>query len=295
MHGLSIAEVAPAAPVAGELLALAGLIVALGLIKFSDKFCRALFGRAEGWVSHIPWIGSTVADGLKSVEARLTNYLADAEQSVDAAIGATWHATARTIDYLEREIRRHAGALLIIASTIPGAGALAQLYGLVKKIPALAKVVTHTSTTVIQHVTKVEKIVTHTITRTVPAVARSVAIPINDVLTGDVADLRKRVRAIEDGAVDLYRKAKGVITVPAVAAAAAVVAVALTALNLNWIRCRNWNKVGRQVCRMPANDLEGLLGLLVAGIAVADLRDTVKALQKIEHTAAEGIETLLKV
>ena len=295
MHGFSLGEVAPAAPVAGELIALAGLIVALGLIKFSDAFCRALFGRAEGWVSHIPWLGSVAVDGLKSVEARLTNYLGTAEEKVDSAIGATWHATARTVEFLEREIRRHATALLTIAAAIPGVGQFEAIYALVKKIPALSHLVAHTTVTVIQRVTKVEKVVQHTVTRTVPAVARSVAIPLEQGLELDVNKLRARVKALEDGAVRLYDKAKGVATIPAVAVAEAVVAVALTSLGLNWIRCRNWNRLGRSVCRTPVGDLEALLGLLAAGAVIADFRELVKLAQAVEHGVATGLQDIAKL
>lgn len=292
-----VAEVAPAAPgLAGltGLVALAALLVALGLVILTERFCRALFGRAAGLIAHVPWLGTTIANGLTSVEQRLTHYLGGAAEALQGYIGVVWHATARTVEYLGHQVLAQSVALYNLAASLPADLSKLITQTIPKAITNTVKVVEHTTTTVVQRVVKVEKVVTHTVTHTATAAAKAVAIPADQVINGTIDELRDRVKALEDGAVDLYRKARGVITVPAVAAAGAVVAVALTALGLNWIRCNNWKKVGRSGCRLDTSLLDALLTDTLAIVGVLSVVEFANELRAVEDEALKILGGLVR-
>ena len=288
-----VAEVAPAGPAAAGavgLLALAGLIVALGLIKTADYFCRGLFGTASSLVSWVPWLGTKLSNGLHAVEQRLTNYLGTAAGTVDAAIASTWHATARTVEYLAHQMVAQAVALYQLAAALPHDLSKLVTQTIPQTVITTEKVVTHTTRTVTARVAALEREMAGWVAGTAATVARTVAVPLDQALEWDLARLRDRVRAIEDSASDLYRKARGVITVPAVAAVSAIVAVALTALGVNWIRCNNWGKIGRAGCRLPTQLLEDLLGLSLALLVVVDPEKIAEA----AITTEDGIDWLVR-
>ena len=79
----------------------------------------------------------------------------------------------------------------------------------------------------------------------------------------------------------------------ATAAFVAAVAVAVRRLGMNWVRCRNWKRIGKAVCGLPASRIDGLLAVLVGGLALADYRDLVREMQDVERVAAQEVVDLL--
>ena len=76
---------------------------------------------------------------------------------------------------------------------------------------------------------------------------------------------------------------------------AGAVAIALQRIGASWIRCNNWNRIGRQVCGVPTSEIDSLLGLLVGAAALADFRELVKLAQSVEHGVASGLQDVAKL
>ena len=111
----------------------------------------------------------------------------------------------------------------------------------------------------------------------------------------DIAGLRTRAKTIEGELSklwDLIRKNEAAL---AATAMVGVVALALEKLGGSWIRCRNWNRIGRQVCSTPLGEIEGVLGLLATGAVLADFRELVKLAQSVEHGVAVTLQDIAKL
>jgi hypothetical protein len=70
---------------------------------------------------------------------------------------------------------------------------------------------------------------------------------------------------------------------------------ALGKLGASWIRCNNWRRIGREVCRLPSSRITTLLGLLAGTLALANLRTLAEFAEAVEEDAARGVAELLGV
>ena len=290
MHGWKWGEVAPAAPLLPPLLILAGLMFALGCVYFIDYFCRGLFGTATTLTSWIPWLGKKIDNGLHSVESRVTNFLGQAEQTIDARVAAAWHQLTHTVEQLGAELRRNAVAIATIAALLTGNVWALLIPSIRHKLQQWVNVIPKQIGSLTKTVNTVERIVLKATPAQVRALVGSIVQPWERTIELDLSKLRARVKSLEDEASKLYERVKGITTVPLVAAAAAVVAVALTSLGLNWIRCRNVKGIGRSLCGALGADL---LALLEAGLVLSLVADPL-ALAKAGIVAEETLDSLIR-
>jgi hypothetical protein len=170
--------------------------------------------------------------------------------------------------------------------------------------------ISSTTTTTVNHVTKV---VTHTVvkplTKSVTVVTKTSVAGLRamnhrvDILARRVAHLtaatavaipsawprlRGAERRIENQARRLTRLEKGTMA----AVGAGIVGAALARLGLGWTRCRNVNKVGKQVCGMDADLLASLLGsslLLVSAISIEQLARELREPTELVTDALHGL------
>lgn len=81
-----------------ELLALAGLFLALGMVVMGDQFTKALFQVTESGIGWIPWIGKKAAGGVRAVSHRVNAVFSSAALRLEGAISSTWHVLAYLIE-----------------------------------------------------------------------------------------------------------------------------------------------------------------------------------------------------
>lgn len=81
-----------------ELLALAGLFLALGMVVMGDQFTKALFQVTESGIGWIPWIGKKAAGGVRAVSHRVNAVFSSAALRLEGAISQTWHVLAYLIE-----------------------------------------------------------------------------------------------------------------------------------------------------------------------------------------------------
>ncbi len=114
-------------------------------------------------------------------------------------------------------------------------------------------------------------------------------------LPHEIGALRRRTRTVEDTLARMWSRVKGVERATTGLLAAALVATALGRLGGGWIRCRNWQRLGREVCRTPSGWLDGMIALLVAEEAIRDLPGLVRELQAVTRETVEGIQRIAQV
>lgn len=281
----------PAVAVAPELLALAALIVAYGLIKFGAVFTAALFGTAEGILGWVPWAGSRLKAPLHSIEKRINSRMAQAARGVEGGIAATWHALAYLIEQTGEAIwdatRLGARALWLVEVKYP----LKVLEALAHKGISAAGVVTKTYPTVAKRITVVQKVDRASLARLGRSLhaleARVAALP--HIGAGTIAlpfprlgSLERRARA-QAGRLGRVEHKLGALTFTA------LVAAALARLGAGWLRCTNTRRAGKALCGMDANLLESLLAgaLIISGSF--SIRDFALGMEQIGDEAVGAI------
>jgi len=261
-------------PALAGLFALAALIVLIGLVKAVDAVSRAFFGSLGSSFGWIPGVGGLVKKSVHRIEQKISHILGSAEQKLDAAVAMTWHNMARLVAYMGTEIAGIAQATWQLAQ---------QAEAFVRR-----REVTHEIKTAVKPVRaraigaqRVGKLARDEARAVHHSVAQGVypRLKVGEherahVLNPGVASARAQAKTAEDAAIATYRYIvrhrrsviAGVFT--------GAVAWALTRLGGGWIRCANWRRLGRAVCRMPRSFIDGLLALLALEIALHDLRRT---------------------
>lgn len=259
---------APALPLLAELLL---LIIALGIIYAMQYVVRAFFGISGSALGKLPIVGGWINSGLHSIEKKVTGIMADGVAAVEAEVGATWHQLGRLVDWIGRELRSHSNLIYTLAAVMLGqewAGALRH---------AIADLRTHSNDVAaitraqIVRIIHAEERLRHGIGHDVLPHLRSLDRALDRVRGHDIPALRARARALEDGAIDTFRWIRAHPRALATSAFVGAVAFALQRLGGTWIRCRNWNRIGKTVCGIPFNAIEDVLAASVVGFAVTDL------------------------
>lgn len=279
-----------------ELLALAGLILALGMVTMGDAFTKALFQVTESGVGWIPWIGKKAANGVHAVGKRLNNVMSAAALRLEGAISQTWHVLAYLVDQTGKAIWEAtevgARALWTVEVRYP----LDVISALAHKAHGTISKTTKVTTTVVKRVTVVQGVTA----KQLVAVRR------------DLAALKHRVAALSvagAGAIALPWPRLGTLERKAAAQAkrltkvekrfgalafAGLVAAALAKLGAGWIRCSNVRKTGKRVCGMDTDLLETLLGSTLLLTSAISLEQLARELQEPAELVTDAMHKLVR-
>jgi hypothetical protein len=276
----------------GTLLA---FMIARGLISIADALVRALFSTAQGVVGWIPWVGKVVAAPIHTIEQKVIALLTEAAGAADAKIGAALHSLDRLVRriadqiaadaifdwqlvkwleahsnpaYIVRQIRGHVLTERQVRAMLRAAAAIA-----VRPVTLrLGRLDTWTHAQI--------RALRHSITVTIP---------------NDIAGLRARTRAAEDAAQNAWAKVRELDARWAAAAFAGAVAVALSRLNLGWVRCSKVGRLGRFGCGMDDSLLEAILADALLIVGTLSLVELAEELQPLVGESARLVQGFWRV
>lgn len=287
-----VAEVAPVAPAVVEalpwLLALAGLLFAIGCIKLVDGFVRALFGTVSGAVGWIPFAGHVVKAPIVKIERKITNFLGRAEQGLDGYMGMAFHNLAHIARLLVHEIEQGAHLSWEIAKFLAAHPTSGEVKALIHALTHPIATFQHIERRLIAEERKRMRAIEQSVAQGVYPRIRAGEHAIEDVLAPDIAALRERTKAIEHRLDRLWHWVRAHEKIVVTAAFTGAVAVALSRLGGRWIRCKNWRRIGKHVCGLPTSLIEDLLGLALGFELLVDPEEIARVALDVE-SAFEGV------
>lgn len=271
----------PLAPALIDLVPLIMFAVALALCVLSLYVAKAFFGAAGGAVGWIPGVGGWLKGKIEDVAHHITSELGHAATVLEARVGASWHSFARLVDWMGREIARHAALIERIANDLVTGNVFdlvrLEVQGARRLIHYVEKQVVGIGHDVIGRLRTIEKGIGADVLPRIRSLDRR--------LTREITREGARARAAEH-ALDREVTALGkwirshpwtIVTDAFVGA----VAVALTRLGLDWIRCDSAKAVARKRGCNMWNDLDGLLTAALAVAATMSLVELAKAEQEV--------------
>jgi hypothetical protein len=305
------------APLVLDLFPLLACLGALILILLARQLSSALFGIANTALGWIPWVGNKAKGELTRIDQRINNYMSQIVDGLQGKVGEYWHALGNLLASIGNEIVAGEDAFAKLAwyvlykypVHVIGAVAhraladarhvLRQLEALTVRVEHAAQALSHPWTGPIASGVKAG---TRALTGEIRAIDRWIGTrgrwlqhEVSVTLPRDIAGLRARDKSLERAYSRLWKQIRRLDKITAGTLFAGAVAIALGRLGAGWVRCGNWNRIGRTVCRTPFGDIEGLLALLATGAVIADFRELVKLAQSVEHGAAVVIQDIAKV
>lgn len=271
--GLHLAEIAPAAPALEALpilLALSGLIFALGLIKLVHGFVHAVFWGVEKGVGWIPFAKKVVGVPIHKIEQRITHWLGEAEQSIDNYIGWCFHNMSALVKQAAREIVGLAHDLWLVGAVIPTLVGAVAMRHFVNALLHPIRTAQHIIDGLL-HVARVEvRKIEHAVAQGVYPRIGGIEAEMERVIEIDLPALRAKYRADAEKLARLWKWIRAHQRTVATGAFVAATAVAVRRLDMNWVRCKNWRRIGKAVCGLPLSLIEDVLALGLAFEAVLD-------------------------
>src|ERR1043166_5924851 len=299
MRVLVYEAIPPVTPVTtfavASLFALAALIVAIGIVKLVDAISRAFFGTLGSSVGWIPGVGGLVKRSIHRIEQKISHILGSAEQKLEVGISWTWNNCAHLVMWLGSEIEAGAKTSWHLAQQ---AKAFVRRREVKHEGPTAVKPVKAQAAGAarVGKLARAEaKAVHHSVAQGVYPRLKVGEHERAQGLNPGVASGRAQAKTAEDAAIATYRYIvrhrrsviAGVFT--------GAVAWALTRLGGGWIRCSNWRRIGKAVCRMPRSWVDALLAALAAELALAHLHELAEFAQNVTEETAHGIAELLGV
>ena len=262
----------------GTLVILFGALILCYLVVY---FAKAFFGVTGTLLGKLPVVGGWLDAGAHAIEQRITNVFGAAAAKVEVAVGATWHATARLVDWMGREIANHANLLALIATLLNPVQAIGTIQRALHEARHLLGLLAHRLEGIGHDVIIRTRTIEHGIGADVLPRIRSLEREYKQVIGRTIPRLRAGERTAEREITNLWKWTRKHTLVAGTGAFAAAVALAISTLGLDWIRCNTAKNVfKRRGCNMW-NDLEGLLIAATAVAAGMSLVELAKAEQEI--------------
>ena len=288
MH-VHVAEVAPPVWVFSELISSMAAYAAWGV----------LIGLAVVWSHTIGWVFTSIAglldkvhvfgrhpfgpvsSFLRSVDKNVRHTLAQAALKTENTAAWLWNHGWNDLLWMSRELANLAGATVHALATAAvwnekqlASMIYAATVGRFKAIGAqLVRLIRHDIPWLIK---RAKWLAAHVAHATAIAAGAAIAFP-------------RRIGQLERKVTSQGRRLTKLEKFAGSAAVTAAVGAALASLGASWIRCRNWKRVGREVCGMDSDLLSSLL-LDVAVLTVAfNIEEFAKELQDVVGEAAGAI------
>lgn len=279
-----------------ELVAFACLLVALALTIMVIYVVKAFFGVVSSTIGKLPIVGGWIDASGSKIQQRITNVLGEVVVKLESGVGAVWHLNARLIDWLGKEIARHAGLLALLAQGIPGASLFADLYAIAthfrKQLNALVHRLEGIGHDVIPRVKVIERGIGEDVLPRIKGLEREV----HGTIDRTIPALRAGERAIDREITNLWKWTRAHTLRAGTLAFAGAVAWALTRLGLDWIKCNSAKQVFKKRGCGLWRDLDRLLGLVGEALLVVNICTVIPWLEEgFSFIAAPLISTLTTI
>lgn len=273
-----IAEVAPLAvpqfdALLVSLLAIAGAFVALGMVVVLHAVTRATVGGIGGLLAKLPGVGAVVSSPVNAVYHWMNHVFTSAELGLDKVLAHYLHSLGQLIHYFAREIRELSHLVYLLTTVALGTTAIDALTRYAQAIARRVAAVEHSADVALRRIRAVEGSVTARIEHWIDPRIHALEHAIDSTIPYDIGQLRERTIGQLHRLENLWQRVRRLDALLGTAAFTAAVAIALARLDLSWIRCRNWRRIGRGVCGLPTDLLDALLLGVFDAFAVADLCD----------------------
>lgn len=266
-----------AAPVVPEF---AGLIVALtlicatlvaiGIVIVLDAFARAVVGGLAQVLGRIPGLGAVLSSPVNAVVHWMGGVFGEAEAKLDAVLARFLHELALLWRWTVFEIRDLSKLTWTLATVALGTTLVdairKALHWIEGRVTAAEHRIGAAEHRLVALIGSTEATILHWLAPRVLSLEHTV----EGVIEYDVAGLRSRADRIVRELDAIWNRIRHADALIGTAALTGIVAVALSRLDLSWVRCRNWNRLGKSVCGIPFGLLDDLLGLAFVFLGVVD-------------------------
>lgn len=256
-----------------SLLAVAGCFVALGLVVVLHGFVRATVGGLGSLLGKLPGVGHVLSSPVNAVFHWMDSEFSTAELALDKLLARFLHSLGQLVSWMGREIGDLARLLYVVAGVTLGSTAVEALTRLTHLIGMQVRAVEYRAELALRRIDRLEHSFVARLEHWIDPRLAALEHTVDGVIEIDIAGLRARARSLTDRLENTWRQVRKLDALLGTAAVTAAVAVALTRLDLNWIRCRNWRRIGRGVCGLPASLVEALFAGAIDALVVADLCD----------------------
>ena len=273
------------------LLALAALIVALGLIRFGSVFVTALFLIPNTLLGWVPWLGGKAKAPIHRIEQRLNAALAHAAAGVELAIGKTWHSLAYVVEQtgaaIVEAVRATAHVAWLVEVKYPLAAISYAAHHAAKAVGGVTKVYP----TVVRRVEISRKALA-------AAVAAAVAVALHAkhlVITThvDPFNVRAKIGHTWRQLRHLFARVSRLEKLTAGLGAVALVGTALERMGLKWLRCPALSRVGRKIGCNGFGILDELLAPAFEALVVLDLCRFALAAQRLAREFVPALAAVI--
>lgn len=272
-----------------SLLVICAALVALGMVTIMQALTNSVIGGIAGVVGDIPLIGKWLASPVNEVQQWMTHLFASAERDLDGIIARALHDMATLWHWMGVEIRETSSLVHTLATFLLGSTAIRALENTVHTVTRRIDTIENTADNALNRALHFEATLPARVEGIVLPRLRTIEHELDWTIPRDIAGLRAGARSLTDRLEALFQRTKKLDALLGTAALTGAVAIALSRLDLGWIRCRNVGRVGKQICGINSSLLDDLLGLIVDFFIL----ENVCALIPLLETAASEIGTPL--
>lgn len=253
-----------------------------GIVKIIDKT-----------VGRIPVIGGFFSSAAHTLQHAFVSAIAPAADGAQALAGAALHAVAREIDWIGREIRRHSNLLYTIAALLVGPAVVDALRTGIAALHGRVTVVETQITGAYHRLLTIEHRLAHTITAGVLPRLGRLEREYDHIIDRDIAGLRSRTKTVERSLDDVWKYVRSHPWEAVTATFVGAVAVALSRLGLDWIKCESGKGLfKRRGCGLW-NDLESLLGFAFDLVVITSICTVIPLLEEAFSLVASPLISTL--
>lgn len=272
-----------------DLVAFAILLLAFGIVYNLRAFVKGIVGMVHAIVGNIPLIGGLIGSAFDAIANPIVRALDQSVQWLDTAMGTTFHSLAAVTVWTGKTLEGLASGLAILAKH--SYAFLSKDYAnmLYHRLLKLVQQIQHVTHTVVHKTVVINQAVTKTIGANVLPRLRAVEHAAEVTIPHDIRALRHRTRALEDEYTRLYKWLRTHPWTAVTDAFVGAVAISLTRLGLDWIKCDTNKAVGKALCQNDLGLLADILGLSLAVLAVVDP----VAIAKAAIATEEGMATIV--
>lgn len=269
------------------------VILALALAYLSLKIVQALFGPLTGIVG----IGSAIKSAEHAISQSIANACGAIFGPVDGLIGGSLHGIASLIRGVASQIRAHA-RLIEEVSALAAALALAyhgvknlgrDLHNIYRGIDAKVKTLERDFHGIEHGVRQLQHDLTKGIGHDLRAQVRTLDKELAHIEHGVVPSLREAEAEAATAISNLYAWARGKADLIGIGTFAGAIAVALSALGLDWIKCREGQNLYKQHGCGMWNLLGNLLGLAGFLTIAFDFQEFVDASETVAQFIGSAV------